>query len=111
MFSVSESHLTTLPESLGQLANLKILDISLNQLTALPESIGLLLNLIMLNLSHNQLTALPLSLRNLEKLGKYVLLNSNPLNPTLQSAYEGGLENLKAYLESLAKPAQVVIAI
>jgi internalin A len=48
-----------LPESIGQLAQLKRLNLFGNQLSALPESIGELAQLEELDLSDNQLRALP----------------------------------------------------
>ena len=68
--------LTELPESIGQLTQLKKLDLSWgykdekqkNQLTALPDSLGQLTQLTSLNLSNNQLTALPDSLAALGAL-------------------------------------------
>ena len=51
--------LTDLPESLSQLAQLQMLDLSYNQLTSLPESLGQLTQLQTLDLSRNQLAALP----------------------------------------------------
>ncbi len=63
--------LTELPESIGQLKQLRKLDIGhdwkkddkdKNQLTALPDSLGQLTQLTSLDLSDNQLTALPDSL-------------------------------------------------
>ncbi len=48
----------------------------------------------------NKLTDLPPSLAQLEHL-EYLDLNDNPLNPALQSAYDAGLDAVKAYLRSL----------
>ena len=64
--------LTSLPPAIGQLRNLKRLDLSDNQFTALPPQIGQLRNLKRLDLSGNRLTSLPTEigqLRNLEELG------------------------------------------
>ncbi|WP_205632821.1 leucine-rich repeat domain-containing protein [Chlorobaculum limnaeum] len=50
--------LTELPESLGQLTQLRLLNLRENQLTSLPESLGKLTKLQSLDLSTNRLTSL-----------------------------------------------------
>jgi internalin A len=71
--------LTELPESIGQLKQLRKLDLGhdwqknkedKNRLTTLPESLGQLTQLTSLNLSDNQLTTLPPSLGQLTQLEK-----------------------------------------
>lgn len=52
------------------------------------------------SLRRNELVDLPLSLARLEHL-KTLALDDNPLNPALQSAYDAGLDEVKAYLRSL----------
>ena len=100
---LNDNQLTSVPESLGCLPNLEQLYLSANQLTSLPESLGRLSNLRELYLRENQLTSLPGSLARLEKLER-LGLDRNPLNPALQSAYESGLGELRAYLRSLEEP-------
>ncbi|MBN2006926.1 MAG: leucine-rich repeat domain-containing protein [Anaerolineae bacterium] len=51
--------LTTLPSEIGQLTNLRSLDLSLNQISTLPPEIGYLTNLQYLNLSGDPLLAIP----------------------------------------------------
>jgi Leucine-rich repeat (LRR) protein/GTPase SAR1 family protein len=60
--------LRKLPESLGRLVKLQVLDLSFNELTALPEWLGQLTRLVSLDLSCNQLTALPEGLGRLTQL-------------------------------------------
>jgi Leucine-rich repeat (LRR) protein len=60
--------LTVLPNSIGQLTQLKNLDIYDNKLTVLPNSIGQLTQLQILNISNNQLTSLPESIGQLTQL-------------------------------------------
>ncbi|MFX1250508.1 MAG: leucine-rich repeat domain-containing protein, partial [Promethearchaeota archaeon] len=49
----------SLPESFGNLSNLKTLYLSQNELSSLPESFGRLTSLQTLSLAYNQLTSLP----------------------------------------------------
>jgi internalin A len=60
--------LTTVPDSIGKLANLISLNLSDNRLTAVPHSIVQLTDLVWLNLSDNQLTAIPDSVGQLTDL-------------------------------------------
>jgi Leucine-rich repeat (LRR) protein len=71
--------LTTLPESIGNLVNLKNLYLEGNQLTTLPESIGKLINLKELRLTHNRLTYLPKSIVNI-KNSLDISVNSYEIN-------------------------------
>ncbi|MEQ9623859.1 COR domain-containing protein [Coleofasciculus chthonoplastes] len=76
-----------------------------NQITEIPECIGQLANLDLLNLANNKITDIPeciAQLTNLQKLD----LDNNPLTPILKSAYQSGLNELKAYLRSIQEPEQ-----
>jgi hypothetical protein len=69
--NLNNTQLTLLPDSLGQLSDLRVLSLRNNQLTSLQASIGELKTLQRLRLNHNQLTSLPESiglLNNLEML-------------------------------------------
>ena len=66
--TVTNAQLTTLPESLGQLGQLQSLDFSNNQLTKLPDSLAQLTQLQMLYMGKNQLERFP------EWLGQLVQL-------------------------------------
>jgi hypothetical protein len=84
--------LTSLPESLSNLTNLKGLYLSGNQLSSLPESLGNLTNLRWLNLENNQLIiSLPESLGNLTNL-RWLHLSGNQLEYLPKSL--GNLTNL-----------------
>jgi leucine-rich repeat protein SHOC2 len=63
-----QQHLTTLPDSIGNLTNLVSLRLVDNNLTTLPDSIGNLTNLRELRLYQNQLKTLPDSIANLQQL-------------------------------------------
>jgi GTPase SAR1 family protein len=106
---ISNSEYTILPEWLVQIKQLKSLYIQNNKITELPEWISQIKNLGMLLAYGNRLTELPLSLAQLEHL-TYLDLSNNPLNPTLQSAYDAcekpNYEPLFAYLRSLEQNAE-----
>ena len=64
----SENSFTRLPDSIGQLTNLRLLNLSYTKLAALPESIGELSELNTLYLGYSQITSLPGSVGKLRKL-------------------------------------------
>lgn len=99
--NVSGHALRQIPESIGGLTQLVSLELSNNYLTALPATIGNLHGLQLLSLEFNRLRQLPSSLANLHQL-ENLWLEGNPLDSALQSAYAAGLDELRAYLGSLA---------
>ncbi|HEY4423166.1 MAG TPA: COR domain-containing protein, partial [Pyrinomonadaceae bacterium] len=107
MLDLTSNQLTALPESLGQLTQLQTLYLVSNQLTALPEWFGQLAQLQYLYLQYNELTELPETLVHLDHL-EVLRLNDNPLNPELAAAYSEGLDAVKRYLRAKAE-AQVVL--
>ena len=90
ILDVSNNQLTTLPESIGQLTRLQTLYIDDNQLTTLPKSIGQLTQLQRLSLADNQLILLPESIGQLAKLQR-LDLNGNQLTLLPES-----LKNLRS---------------
>src|SRR5258706_1060190 len=96
--------LNSLPNWIDELNQLTILNVRENKLRNLPDSIGKLINLKDFYLTDNLLLDLPLSLAQIEL--KTLSLDGNPLNPALQSVYNAGLDELKAYLRSLAAGAE-----
>ena len=62
------SHLTYLPEEIGQFVQLEKIDLDGNKLEGLPESIGQLENLKEIRLRDNKISGLPESFSNLKKL-------------------------------------------
>jgi Leucine-rich repeat (LRR) protein len=58
--NLSSVELTTVPEEIKYLTNLRVLDLSFNKITAIPEHIfDSLINLNDLRLNHNKITAIP----------------------------------------------------
>ena len=82
-----------IPQALGNLTNLRHLDLSGNQLTAIPEALGNLTNLQHLDLSGNQLTAIPEALGNLTNL-QHLDLSGNQLTGPIPEAL-GQLNSLQ----------------
>lgn len=87
---ISNAKLVTLPEELGNLLNLKTLDLHRNSIVELPTSIGLLKQLKNLDVSGNELQLLP---ENLSELTLLHTLNVNCNNLTALPSFSG-LENL-----------------
>jgi Leucine-rich repeat (LRR) protein len=62
------NQLSSLPPEIGNLVNLRDLDLSHNNLSSLPPEIGNLSSLVQLKLPNNQLSALPAEIGNLSIL-------------------------------------------
>ena len=90
----SRNQLTSLPESIGNLTQLKTFYCSSNKLTTLPESIGNLTQLQRICCKSNQLTALPESIGNLTQL-QYFSCAQNQL--TILPEWIGNLTQLNAF--------------
>ena len=75
--NLHNNNLTSLPESFGQLANLHTLDLRFNNLTSLPESFGQLANLHALYIYNNALSSLPESFGQLANLRTLDLRDNN----------------------------------
>ena len=82
----------SIPESIGQLPNLTILELGDNNITSLPESIGNLSQLTRLDLENNKLRALPESIGNLSQL-TFLHLNNNKITALPESI--GNLSHLE----------------
>ncbi len=95
---ISAGRMKVLPDSIGNLTRLQRLDVSANHLTSLPDSVGRLAKLRILNVSMNQLERLPESLGDLQELEE-LMLYENRLNTLPDSL--GKLKRLKALAISL----------
>ena len=95
LYLTLNSNLTSLPESIGKLTSLQVLHLHGNKLTSLPELIGKLTSLEYLDLHDNKLTSLPVSIGKLINLQK-LILNYNQLTSLPESI--GKLTNLQ-YLD------------
>jgi len=71
--NLQENDLKSLPESIGQLTNLKEMWLLGNSLTDLPESFGQLTKLTKLDLRNNKFTIIPESIGELKNLTKLYL--------------------------------------
>lgn len=71
--NLSFNHLTEIPEAIGNLTTLQVLDLNRNYIVRLPESIGNLTSLKELDLSFNKLVSLPESIGNLTSLQELYL--------------------------------------
>ncbi|QEE15008.1 leucine-rich repeat domain-containing protein [Promethearchaeum syntrophicum] len=81
--------LTELPDFIGNLIELRILDLEWNNLTSIPDSIGKLNNLIDFRLFENEISFLPETFGNLTAL-KYLSLDISEL-----SSFPKSFRNLK----------------
>jgi len=61
---LGNNQITNIPESIGSLINLQVLNLSYNKIINIPESIGSLVNLGILYLSNNQITSIPESIKD-----------------------------------------------
>ncbi|MEI7557485.1 MAG: hypothetical protein WCJ45_01145 [bacterium] len=86
------NHITSLPESLGNLTSLGELNLYNNALVVLPESFGNLTSLAYLYLNSNALASLPESLTQLSNLN-YININNNAICPYALSG------NLRDFLD------------
>lgn len=74
--SLEDCNLTDIPNTIGDLTELRKLVLSRNRITRLPDTIGSLLNLLRLQLDNNQLSDLPNSIANLVNLRDLNLTNN-----------------------------------
>jgi len=75
-----QPNVSTIPACIGNLSNLKKLNLWNNGLNSLPPEIGNLSALESLNVSNNNLTELPVELKNCKNLKKLVVKGNNISN-------------------------------
>jgi hypothetical protein len=78
--SAWRNHLTSLPDWLWQLTELRFLNLGENQIREISNDIARLVNLHTLDLGHNALTSLPESMGDLPNLTRYLYLSNNRLS-------------------------------
>merc|ERR1712091_317890 len=66
MGDLSRNQITSIPTTIGDLANLELLYLSGNSIEAVPGEIGQLTSLKRLRLSYNDLTGVPVAFRTLD---------------------------------------------
>src|SRR5260370_4797665 len=103
--SLGDNLFNAFPPSIGNLPQLHELWLNGNRISQLPQTVAELANLQRIKLERNRLKTLPPSVATMRRL-KVIYLEGNPLNPALQSAYDAGLDSLRAYLLSLEAPAK-----
>jgi CCR4-NOT transcription complex subunit 6 len=107
---IASNKLTRLPNSIGQLRQLRHLDASYNQINELPPELGMCTYLKQLLLFNNNLQELPFelgSLHQLEMLG----IEGNPLEPNIkQEIIEKGTKSLiNALMEGAPSMSPILI--
>ena len=85
--------------------NLYKLGLFNNKIEKIPNFISQMPRLKGLDLSNNKIKEIPECIAQLTNLQK-LYLDNNPLNPVVKSAYQSGLDELKAYLRSIQQPDQ-----
>ncbi|TMW61520.1 hypothetical protein Poli38472_012711 [Pythium oligandrum] len=83
---LESNSLTTLPENIGNLSTLRILDLNQNRLTAIPDTLGNLQELTDMRLAHNQITRIPEECGAMGKLER-IILDGNPHLATLAACF------------------------
>ncbi len=94
--TVYSSEITEIPQSIGNLNNLEHFQITRSKLNTLPESIGRLDSVTELNLSYNQLTSLPDSIGYMNSLEKLNLDGSS------YYIYDNNITSLPSTIDSLS---------
>jgi CCR4-NOT transcription complex subunit 6 len=98
----NHNKLSWLPEQIGEMRNLTVLDLSFNELYRLPPEIGMLTNLKRLLLFENKLSDLPFELGSLYQL-ELLGIEGNPMRTDyVERLAESGTQELVKYLREQA---------
>jgi len=109
VLDISSNAIDELPDSIGELASLQILDASFNNVRTLPDSIVQLSNLEELYLYSNPLEKLPPGLTNLRKLGRINIQQTKiPIPTEIRVKGNDPLSIFAFYYESLSKPNRAI---
>jgi len=101
LLDLGMNKLIDLPKTIGKLSNLEELYLDGNKLKTLPDSIGNILSLKILNLFGNQLSYLPESIGKLVSLKKLVLFKNNLISLPESIGNLKSLINLDLYCNDL----------
>ena len=106
MLGLDDNQIAAIPESLSQLTNLRELSLANNQIAAIPDALSQLTNLRELFLANNQIAAIPESLSQLTNL-QQLNLDGNPLPEEVFAALKLGVPSFLRYLAALASAQKV----
>lgn len=94
--TLTDNHIESLPESLGQRPRLQKLLLAGNRLRELPKSLGECKNLELLRISANQLTSFPAQIAALPKLA-WIAFSGNPFSRCSDSVQSTPLISSSSY--------------
>ncbi|XP_078607381.1 uncharacterized protein LOC144879631 [Branchiostoma floridae x Branchiostoma japonicum] len=106
---LQHSGLESLPNCVGELVQLRYLNISTNKFTSVPDSIMNLHNIEIINLSHNRIVDLPLTLSRLTPLQDMVI-SGNPLTYPPSDVCEKGTAAIMVFMRTTLKEKEDAIA-
>lgn len=92
--NLSHNQITSLPDAIGRLSNLKLLELSGNKLVNFPETLKELIKLEWVNLSDNHLTSLPNVITKVPNLD-FLDLSNNRLSTLPEAIVE--MKNLRVW--------------
>ena len=104
-FSMHHNEITEIPESIGLLPNLIVLNLNNNQISSVPESFSSLKQIQEIHLAFNNLSRVPLSLGRLTDLLKFDLTHNRMACPPSVICAEG-CASILSYLNQLSSPTK-----